>query len=96
METELQSINSKILSFPSPGSGIIVSFILNVMDEIVQREFLNKGKVVNFSQEEFYYYFVEAMKFSFSRRQEMADHKFIDMEKVRKIYHLCILELFCF
>lgn len=58
---------------PPPGSGIILAFILRVLDGILPAPDASLDA----------HRLVEAFKFGFGERSRLADHKFVDPKEVR-------------
>uniref|UniRef100_A0A6P7FSA0 Glutathione hydrolase 1 proenzyme-like isoform X3 n=1 Tax=Diabrotica virgifera virgifera TaxID=50390 RepID=A0A6P7FSA0_DIAVI len=67
-------------SFPAPGSGPLVSFILNVLDGY------NFTKESRLMEEEnvlrIYHRIIETFKFAFAKRPELGDPNFVDVTEV--------------
>ncbi|XP_023023426.1 scoloptoxin SSD14 [Leptinotarsa decemlineata] len=66
--------NIKLYTAPLPGSGSILTFILNVLDK-----FLDVKKPTSITN---YQRIVESFKFGYARRSELGDSNFVDVEEI--------------
>lgn len=74
-------------TFPIPGSGVILAFILNILKNFVDRTELNK--VTNWQR------IVESFKYGYGKRTELGDANFVNItgvsnKKENKKFVFCI------
>ena len=80
-------------NMPPPGSGLIMAFILNIMDAYsLTPESLNSDNAITT-----YHRIVEAMKFAYAKRTHLGDAEYVDVTQVRteidaKITYLGVAE----
>ncbi|XP_072378971.1 glutathione hydrolase 1 proenzyme-like isoform X2 [Diabrotica undecimpunctata] len=69
----------RFYSFPAPGSGPLVSFILNVLDgfNFTKESLVEVEKVL-----QTYHKIIETFKFAFAKRPELGDPNFVDIREV--------------
>lgn len=78
IKTELAG-DLTVLGTPPPGSGVLLAFILNVLDgfHFTPRDLMStEGTVKDI------HYIVEAFKYAFAKRGELGDPEFSDIEEV--------------
>ncbi|XP_042208177.1 scoloptoxin SSD14-like isoform X2 [Homarus americanus] len=69
-----------LYSVPPPGSGLIVGFILNIMDEYkLTPDSMNEKNIILTHQR-----LTEAMKWAYAKRTELGDADFVDMTELTR------------
>ena len=68
-----------LYSVPPPGSGLLLGFILNILDDYKLSPESLRGNEANVT----YQRIIEAFKHAYARRTEMGDEDFEDMRLVR-------------
>lgn len=70
--------NLTLYSVPPPGSGLILSYILNILDEYdITPESMNEENAITTHQR-----ITEAMKYAYAMRTELGDADYVDMTKL--------------
>lgn len=78
------SDNMTLYTMPLPGSGVVLTFILNMLNEFLDR--INYDSLTNWQR------IVESFKFAYGRRTELGDPDFVTgIEEVSSIVciHAC-------
>lgn len=84
MNITLQHGQLSMFSVPPPGSGLILGFILNILDEYgLTPESVNDPNIVLT-----HHRITEAMKWAYAKRTELGDADFVDMSGVGSISRL--------
>ncbi|XP_047488564.1 scoloptoxin SSD14-like isoform X2 [Penaeus chinensis] len=80
MNITLQHGQISMFSVPPPGSGLILGFILNILDEYgLTPESINDPNIVLT-----HHRITEAMKWAYAKRTELGDADFVDMTELAK------------
>ncbi|KAG5890285.1 hypothetical protein JTB14_031882 [Gonioctena quinquepunctata] len=66
--------NLKLYTAPLPGSGMVLTFILNILDQFLDVE--NPSLLTNYQR------IVESFKFGYARRSELGDENFVDVDEL--------------
>ena len=86
IEVDLHN-NITMYNMPPPGSGILVAFILNILDAYK----LNPSSITEDQAVLTYHRIVEAMKFAYARRTLLGDPAYINITQVSLILYLEML-----
>ena len=78
MNVSLQNGNLRMFSIEPPGSGLILGFILNVLDEygFTSESMDEEHRVLT------HHRITEAMKWAYAKRTELGDSNFVDVTEV--------------
>lgn len=78
MNVSLQNGDLRMFSIEPPGSGLILGFILNILDEYgITPESMNEEQKIVTHQR-----ITEAMKWAYAKRTELGDADFVDVSQV--------------
>lgn len=81
MNVSLQTGDLRMFSIEPPGSGHILGFILNILDEYgLTPESMNEDQKIVTHQR-----ITEAMKWAYAKRTELGDAYFVDVSEVSNI-----------
>lgn len=83
MNVSLQTGDMRMFSIEPPGSGHILGFILNILDEygFTPESMEGDQKIITHQR------ITEAMKWAYAKRTELGDSNFVDVTEV--IVHYC-------
>ena len=73
----------KIYTLPPPSSGMLISFIVNIMKGF---DFPSDSQMTNQTLSLFFHRFIEASKHAFAKRTFLGDPAFVNVTKVSAIY----------
>lgn len=84
MNVSLQTGNLRMYSIEPPGSGLILGFILNILDEygFTPESMEGDQKIITHQR------ITEAMKWAYARRTELGDANFVDVTEVIVVHVL--------
>ena len=87
VEVSLSNGAYTLYSVPPPGSGLLLGFIINILDEYN----LSPESIRGDNAKETYQRLIEVFKYAYARRTLLGDEDFEDMTKVREARnsHLC-------
>lgn len=82
MNVSLQNGDMRMFSILPPGSGLILGFILNILDEYdITPESMDEGQKILT-----HHRIAEAMKWAYAKRTELGDINFVDLTEVIMTY----------